>query len=292
LLDVIHPNLLALIAATNVAISRVLYRNAIRKLSAFQITFIWCSVATVTSISFYLVDKKVDVWPMEAILWFVLVGIIGGFVARYVLIKSIEYVGLARTSVLNQTSLVWSSAFGVFIFLEDINVWIFCGTFSIMFGSILLVYDPKGKMKVVSKYVYLIPIGNSFIIAISHILRKFGMILLPSGSFGVAVASVTALVCMIIVYPFSKGFNINSVDRRSVLLVTIGSFFNSVSAILFWTAVMNGRLVEVVPVNRLSVLLIIFLSWLFFRKQELVSLRVVMGGVMSVLGALLVVLGK
>ena len=55
---------------------------------------------------------------------------------------------------------------------------------------------------------------------------------------------------------------------------------------------MNGRLVEVVPVNRLSVLLIIFLSWLFFRKQELVSFRVVMGGVMSVAGALLVVLGK
>ena len=119
MLDVIHPNLLALIAATNVAISRILYRNAIRKLSAFQITFIWCSVATVTSISFYLVDKKVDVWPMEAIFWFVLVGIIGGFVARYVLITSIEYVGLARTSVLNQTSLVWSSAFGVFIFFED-----------------------------------------------------------------------------------------------------------------------------------------------------------------------------
>ncbi|MED5579090.1 MAG: EamA family transporter [Nitrospinota bacterium] len=292
MLDFIHPNLLALIAATNVAISRILYRTAITKLSTFYITFIWCSVSVVTSISFYLVDKKIDIWPVEAIMFFLLVGILGGFIARYALITSIKYVGLARTSVLNQTSLAWSSTFGVFIFLEDMNVWLFCGTFSIMLGSILLVYDPKGKLKVVSKYVYLIPLGNSFIIAISHILRKDGLMLLPSGSFGVAVSSVMALFCMFLVMPFSKGTKIKSLDGRSVVLVMIGAFFNSVSAIFFWTAVMNGRLVEVVPVNRLSVLMIIFLSWLFFRKQEFINTRVVLGGVMAVTGALLVVLGK
>ena len=292
MLDFIDPNILALIAATNVAISRILYRTAITKLSTFYITFIWCSVSVVTSISFYLIDEKVEVWPIEAIMLFLLVGVLGGFIARYGLITSIKHVGLARTSVLNQTSLAWSSAFGVFIFLEDMNVWLFCGTLSIMLGSVLLVYDPKGGMKVVSKYVYLIPLGNSFIIAISHILRKYGLILLPSGSFGVAAASVMALFCMLIVMPFTDGSKVKSLDGRSVVLVIIGAFFNSVSAILFWTAVMNGRLVEVVPVNRLSVLMIIFLSWLFYRKLEFINSRVIFGGFMSVVGALLVVLGK
>ena len=42
------------------AISRILYRTAITKLSTFYITFIWCSVSVVTSISFYLIDEKVD----------------------------------------------------------------------------------------------------------------------------------------------------------------------------------------------------------------------------------------
>jgi hypothetical protein len=40
------------------------------------------------------------------------------------------------------------------------------------------------------------------------------------------------------------------------------------------------------------VLLIIFFSWLFFRKQELVTTRVILGGVLSVAGAFVIVAGK
>ncbi len=47
----------------------------------------------------------------------------------------------------------------------------------------------------------------------------------------------------------------------------------------------DGKMIEVLPINRLSVLIIIFFSWLFFRKQEAVTPRVVLGGLMSVLGA-------
>ena len=54
----------------------------------------------------------------------------------------------------------------------------------------------------------------------------------------------------------------------------------------------QGKIVEVIPVNRLSVLLAILFSWLFFRKQEAVNFRVVLGGLLSVAGAWAIVWGK
>ena len=62
--------------------------------------------------------------------------------------------------------------------------------------------------------------------------------------------------------------------------------------VLFWNALRDGEIVRVVPINRLSVLFVIFFSWFFFRKQEAVTFRVVAGGILSVVGAFVIVWGK
>ena len=79
---------------------------------------------------------------------------------------------------------------------------------------------------------------------------------------------------------------------RSWATVILGTIINFISMFLFWTALREGEIVRVVPINRLSVLFVIFFSWLFFRKQEAVTPRVVGGGVLSVAGAFVIVWGK
>ena len=49
---------------------------------------------------------------------------------------------------------------------------------------------------------------------------------------------------------------------------------------------------QVIPINRLSILLVIFLSWFFMQKQEAVTWRIALGGAFSVVGAFAVVWGK
>ena len=77
-----------------------------------------------------------------------------------------------------------------------------------------------------------------------------------------------------------------------VLMVSVGALFNAMAAFFFWTALRTGDIVQVLPINRLNVLMIIFLSWVFFRKQESITKQVVVGGVMAVVGAFFVALGK
>ena len=68
-----------------------------------------------------------------------------------------------------------------------------------------------------------------------------------------------------------------------------GSVFNALASFCFWMAVQNGKVVEVVPIGRLSVLIVILFSWFFLRKQELITFYVVLGGILSVLGAFFIV---
>ena len=63
------------------------------------------------------------------------------------------------------------------------------------------------------------------------------------------------------------------------------------AALCFWTAVQMGEVVQVVPINRLSVLFVIIFSWLFFRKQEFITLRLILGAALSVLGAFVIAAG-
>ena len=53
-----------------------------------------------------------------------------------------------------------------------------------------------------------------------------------------------------------------------------------------------GEITRVIPLTRLSVLLIIFLSWLLFRQQENVTWRVLLGGFIALVGAFATVTGR
>ena len=107
------------------------------------------------------------------------------------------------------------------------------------------------------------------------------------------VAAGTAAFCLLGAMFSNKKESAASAWRpRDLAVVAVGALFNVSAAYCFWTSIKLGEIVQVVPIQRLSVLLIIFLSWLFFRKEELVTMRVILGGVLSVAGAFVIVVGK
>ena len=61
---------------------------------------------------------------------------------------------------------------------------------------------------------------------------------------------------------------------------------------LFLDGVQEGEVVQVIPINRLSVLWVIVFSWLFLKKQESVTTRIVIGGVLAVVGAFAIAWGS
>ena len=292
MLDTIHPNMLALISAFNISMARTLYRGAMLRLGAGTTALASGSITLVCVWSFYLYTGTVDNYPLQGIALFMVVGILGGLGGRYLSFYSIKEIGLARTSILMQTSIIWSTGLAIILLGERLSLAIGAGTAAIMIGSILLVEKGGSEPKKIPLTYYLIPLAAAFFLGLSHLLRKYGYAWIDSATFGLSISNTVSVMTMLAIMPFTNERIPKTLERRPILCIVGGALFNFMSAIVFWTAVRRGELVQVVPITRISVLLMIFTSWLFFRKQESVTARVVYGGVLSVAGVFLIVWGK
>ncbi len=291
MLDSLHPNLLGLIAAFFVASARTCYRGALTSLSPAVAVLISLSVNAVFAWAYYWLEGGWDDWPIRGVLWFMAAGAVGALAARYVSFLSILKVGLARGAIVVQTSLVWSAAMAYAFLGERISIGVGLGTLGIMCGSVLLVYQQDLTQKHIPFRNYIYPFVTAICLALAHLLLKSGFFWIPSAPVGMGVGTGTALILLLIILPFTNERLPRTWERRPLLIVTLGGVFNALAAVFFLSAVKGGRIVEVIPINRLSVLLIIFFSWLFFRKQEAITFRVVLGGLFSVAGAFAIVSG-
>ena len=287
-----NPDLLAITSAIFVAISRVFYTTGLAKVTPALSNFILALVSTAVALAVYLLEGGLQKWPIEGLLWFISVGVFGTFVGRFLLMISIKLLGMARSTVMSQTIMIWSAVPAVVILGERMTFSIAAGTIAIMCGSILLVLDKgEAKQKFPLRY-YLVPLLMTMLLSFAHMCVKQGLLVIPSPAFGMLAASVTAIFFTTSFVFLIGGIKWKTLAKRPLLAITFGSFLNSTASISLWAAMKNGDLVRVVPLSRLSILLIIFFSWLFFRKQELINTRIVFGGILAVAGAFGIVSGR
>ena len=293
LLDSISPNVLSLISAMLVSVAQTLYRTGLTHLSPTATAFMLNFAFACMSGGLYLflgVGGDEPTW--EAFFWFAMVGVSGGAAGRYLNFWAVKLVGLARASILIQSLLIWTSAIGIFFLGETLTLGVALGTLAIMFGAVLLVYERgAGKGKIPFWY-YLVPLLSSFMFSLTFLFRKYGLDIVPSPPFGMTVSTGLGAMILLCALPFTEQRVTSFWQPKSLLWVGLGAAANVLAALLFWTAIREGDLVRVVPINRLSVLFVIFFSWFFFRKQEAVTFRVLAGGALSVAGAFSIVWGK
>jgi len=249
-------------------------------------------ISAVLAIGLYAIGRGIDAWPLAALLWFALVGFFGSLVGRYLSLLGVNLVGLSRNQVMVQTVLIWSSIQGFLFLGEQVTIGIAVGTLAIMCGTILLLYDRQPDEGSIPLRYYFVPVFASFLFSLTFVFRKFGLAMLPSTLIGIAVSSGSATLLLSAVMPFSKEGGARRWDPRGLFTVFLGTVSNFVASLFFWSAIQHGEVVQVVPINRLSVLFVIFISWLFMQKYEKVTWRITLGGVFSVVGAYAVMWGK
>jgi len=292
LLESVHPNLLAFFAAFLIGATQGFYRKALGQLSPALATLLVNLVLGVLSFCLYLIEGGPERWPVRGLLWFALVGFLGSYAARYLNYISYTFIGMARTQVLAQVHPVWASFFAVMILGETLSLPVGVGTFGIVFGAILLVYERRFEADPVPLARYALPLISALMIATTPTFRKFAFAWIPSVPLGIAVASATAFVAQSVHILVSKRETFGTWEGRAVGILATGAFVNTFSNLMFWKAIKNGAVVEVVPIRRLSILFVLLFSWMFFRRLERVTLRVAAGGLLTVAGAAAIAWGR
>ena len=292
MLESIHPNYLALISAGFTAMAQMLLGNALRRLSPGIASIVANTVIFIIASGFYAAGAGVENWPVAGILLFGLSGVIANFGARYLLYFSVTKIGVSRTQVLFQTSPIWSSAVAIVSLGERINYFIGAGTLAIVGGAILIVQE-RGRDEKKTRFTLLaIPLIAALIMAAAPTLRKLAFVLIPSAAFGLTVACMVATTLQIAILPLTERNRPPHLDRSALIPALAGAVMNAFAALIFWTALRTGDVIQVFPIRRLSVLLVIVFSWLFFQEYERITWRVVAGGALSVIGAAAIVWGQ
>ncbi len=177
MLDFLHPNLLALLSATFIAIARVTQRYAVVRMSTYTANLAMGVVTAFAGWFFYWMEGALEHVPFKGVLWFMAVGFFGGFAGRYLNMLAMKLIGLARAAVVSQTVLVWSSAMAVGFLGERMTFRIALGTLAIMIGAGLLVYKEKSEEKRrIPIHYYLVPAASALMYAFAHLTGKYAFV--------------------------------------------------------------------------------------------------------------------
>ena len=201
---------------------------------------------------------------------------------------------MARSQILAQVHPIWSALLAMLLFGEAMTFPIALGTFAIVLGAILLVQERGAEGRRAPLWYYLLPLLGAFFFSFAPPLRKLAFQTIPSPAFGIATTAFTGVLFQIGSIPFVDNHELNpdTWNKKGVCAVLAAGIFNIISAYAFWVAIKNGKLVEVIPINRLSILFLILFSWVFYQRIERINLRVIAGGLLAVAGAMLIILSR
>ncbi len=101
-----------------------------------------------------------------------------------------------------------------------------------------------------------------------------------------AVRAVVMAVFLVGLALLSGSTKVGEIDGRALLLITLSGLAGALSWLFYFMAIKNGKVPAVIAIDKTSVALAIFLSWLVLGSK--MDLKTALGTLLIVLGALLV----
>jgi uncharacterized membrane protein len=234
-----------------------------------------------------------ELLKLKFIYVFIAAGILAPGCARALSYKGLETLGMSiSTPIVNSESLF--SVLMALIFLkEPMNVVIGTGILSVITGIVLLSYETDHKnSKEPSKrirYRYLFyPITASIFYGVSVFLRKLGLTVVGSPILGATLTLGTSW-CLITVFLFTSGNakGLFQIKKQSFIYFIIGGILTCIGWLALFSALNIGKVIIVSTIATSYSLVTLVLSYLFLRKVERLSLKIVLATVLIVGGVVL-----
>ncbi len=223
------------------------------------------------------------------LLWFAVIGIFAQGVGTLTQYTGIERMGVSRSTSIQSSSPLWGIVFAVIALGERPGLAVVAGTMTIVAGVALLAYpeeDDGGGGWFRGALVF--PVISSVAYAFVPIFAKFAFIHQQTPLLGFGVAFTAGTLTMLAgrrLLP--RGGKIEA-DFNSMAFFAGAGMLNLGGSVLFWSALVSGDVIIILPISRLYPLWVLILSALFLGRQEKISIRIVMAGGMVVSGGVLV----
>jgi uncharacterized membrane protein len=276
---------LALVAAITSASATILIRQGLRAYGPYTGFWINLLVGTVCVWIAVLATGGPGRPPVTGIALFALAGLIGTVAGRLLRFISIETVGASISAAMVNLSPLVSSVLAVLLLGERITVPIALGTLVIVLGTTLL--SAGGKKIGVRPAQLVLPILSSACFGLVAVIRKIG--LTDVGPVvGMAVNVTTALIAFT-AFLLASGQQRAMICRgRSLAIFIAAGVTENLAVFLIIVALGLGTVSVVAPLTNVAPIFVLLFSLLFLRGIEILNTRLVVGTLLTVLGAVLI----
>jgi drug/metabolite transporter (DMT)-like permease len=227
-------------------------------------------------------------WNLEAIMFFLALGVAGPSLGRFFMYQSIHHLGVARSMPLISTLPLTTAVAAYGLLGERPGPYIWAGTLLVVAGCAALTL--KGKADAVWNRRYLwFPLMSVAGFTAGNVIRKMGLGVLPSPLFGVTLTYFSGLIFLLLLRNFLPPAHQPDLrwGRRWNFYGLCG-MCNTLSILTRFTATQYGNLTIVVPLFGMSAVFALISSWLFLRDVERITLPVAGGAIFVMLGGALV----
>ena len=278
-------------AALCFSIAHILIRRGLVGSNAMTGSFISLSMSAVTlwALVPFLASFS-GLWN-AALLIFVAAGILAPGVGRTLSYVGIEKIGVARSVPIANSSPIFASIFAVVFLAEAWVLQNIVGTLLVISGVVFLsVAKPATgewrKLDILYPFVGAVAFGGS------AILRKAGLDFVDSPVLAAAVTAGAAAVFSFALLQIRGGKEAFKLTRRSAAWLCTAGFINTAAMLSVFYALSYGKVVIVEPLVSSNPVLTLLLTAIFLRDVEVLSARVITGGLLTVIGTVLVVTAR
>ena len=212
----------------------------------------------------------------EFVALMVVAGILQFFVARLCFYASIERVGANVASALSATRIYFAELFGA-VMGEEITLKLIVAS-TLVFVGIVLLSNPKDCKDPIGVALGL---ATAVFAVLSSVVVKIGLQCYDDPIFGSAIGYLSSFVLFLLLIPKSTT---TSIDLSKAKYFVLGGIFVGMGHLLRYYELGKLPISVVEPVISIYPLFTILLSFVFIRRMEVFSVRVILGSISIVVG--------
>ena len=237
-----------------------------------------------------------SVFMEKGVISLIIAGLLAPCLARYFLYNGIEKVGVSITSPIKET-MQFVSAFAAVVFLgERFSLPIAIATV-LSFAGVALLSSSSGQTRTAGQLQWkrkdlIFPFGAAVLYGTARIFRKLGMYTVTSSWGAGTVTTTISLLFFLVMFFFMKnsrtpGLIINS---KSFFWFALGGILGGFGQVCILAALKTGDVVIVGPITTATPIFVLLLTYIFFKKSENISLRVLSGALIIVSSVIILTL--
>lgn len=182
--------------------------------------------------------------------------------------KALSMADINKVVPIDKSSTILTVLLAIAIFRETNHLAVkLIGVALIGLGVFFMIEKKDTAATEQKKEWYIYAVLSAVFAALTSILAKVGISGVES-NLGTAIRTCVVLVmAWIIVFARGKHTQVKSIDRRELLFINLSGLATGASWLCYYYAIQNGVVSVVVPIDKLSIVVTIAFSYIFFGEK-------------------------